>query len=145
MTALILLDLTADRVMSPTLSMLRRAAPGLTRHLFPRSALCQRCQKSNLPQRNFPFQRRTARSSVYSLRDISTWTTSSKSGVLPTLEQSSGLPLTENGLRHSGIPIRSSFFPEETERPVGYWLLASAASVFGIVVFGGLTRLTESG
>ncbi|TKA79427.1 hypothetical protein B0A55_03495 [Friedmanniomyces simplex] len=26
-----------------------------------------------------------------------------------------------------------------------YWLLASATSVFGIVVFGGLTRLTESG
>lgn len=25
------------------------------------------------------------------------------------------------------------------------WLLGSAASVFGIVVFGGLTRLTESG
>jgi cytochrome c oxidase assembly protein subunit 15 len=28
---------------------------------------------------------------------------------------------------------------------VGFWLLGSAASVFGIVVFGGLTRLTESG
>ena len=28
---------------------------------------------------------------------------------------------------------------------VGYWLIFSAASVFGIVVFGGLTRLTESG
>jgi cytochrome c oxidase assembly protein subunit 15 len=28
---------------------------------------------------------------------------------------------------------------------VGYWLIGSAASVFGIVVFGGLTRLTESG
>ena len=28
---------------------------------------------------------------------------------------------------------------------VGYWLLGSAASVFGIVIFGGLTRLTESG
>ena len=28
---------------------------------------------------------------------------------------------------------------------VGYWLLISAASVFGIVVLGGLTRLTESG
>jgi cytochrome c oxidase assembly protein subunit 15 len=28
---------------------------------------------------------------------------------------------------------------------VAFWLLGSAASVFGIVVFGGLTRLTESG
>lgn len=30
-------------------------------------------------------------------------------------------------------------------RSVGYWLLISAAAVFGIVILGGLTRLTESG
>ena len=40
---------------------------------------------------------------------------------------------------------KSAFFPETSSKSVGYWLLASAASVFGIVVFGGLTRLTESG
>lgn len=38
-----------------------------------------------------------------------------------------------------------SYFPEENAKSAGYWLLASAASVFGLVVFGGLTRLTESG
>lgn len=32
-----------------------------------------------------------------------------------------------------------------SDKSVAYWLLGSAASVFGIVVFGGLTRLTESG
>lgn len=36
-------------------------------------------------------------------------------------------------------------WPETNSRGVGFWLLGSAASVFGIVVFGGLTRLTESG
>lgn len=36
-------------------------------------------------------------------------------------------------------------FPEVSHKAAAYWLLASAASVFGIVVFGGLTRLTESG
>ncbi|RFU30211.1 hypothetical protein B7463_g6136, partial [Scytalidium lignicola] len=36
-------------------------------------------------------------------------------------------------------------FPETNSNIVAYWLLGSAASVFGIVVFGGLTRLTESG
>ncbi|KAI1457036.1 COX15-CtaA-domain-containing protein [Annulohypoxylon moriforme] len=36
-------------------------------------------------------------------------------------------------------------FPETSSRSAGYWLIGSAASVFGIVVFGGLTRLTESG
>ncbi|EHY58198.1 Cytochrome c oxidase assembly protein cox15 [Exophiala dermatitidis] len=40
---------------------------------------------------------------------------------------------------------KSSSFPDTSSNTVAYWLLASAASVFGIVVFGGLTRLTESG
>ncbi|EER23732.1 Cytochrome oxidase assembly protein [Coccidioides posadasii C735 delta SOWgp] len=38
-----------------------------------------------------------------------------------------------------------SRFPNVSSKIVAYWLLGSAASVFGIVVFGGLTRLTESG
>lgn len=37
------------------------------------------------------------------------------------------------------------FFPKVSTKVVAYWLLGSAASIFGIVVFGGLTRLTESG
>jgi cytochrome c oxidase assembly protein subunit 15 len=40
---------------------------------------------------------------------------------------------------------KSSSFPRTTSKSVAYWLLGSAASVFGIVIFGGLTRLTESG
>ncbi|KAF2397007.1 cytochrome oxidase assembly [Trichodelitschia bisporula] len=40
---------------------------------------------------------------------------------------------------------RPRSFPQTSDKVVGYWLLGSAASVFGIVVFGGLTRLTESG
>ena len=40
---------------------------------------------------------------------------------------------------------KASSWPEVSRKSVAYWLLGSAASVFGIVVFGGLTRLTESG
>ncbi|EXJ89537.1 cytochrome c oxidase assembly protein subunit 15 [Capronia epimyces CBS 606.96] len=40
---------------------------------------------------------------------------------------------------------RKSTLPDTSSNTVAYWLLGSAASVFGIVVFGGLTRLTESG
>jgi cytochrome c oxidase assembly protein subunit 15 len=40
---------------------------------------------------------------------------------------------------------KKTSFPETNSKSVAYWLLGSAASVFGIVVFGGLTRLTESG
>ena len=46
---------------------------------------------------------------------------------------------------HDGTKSRKSFFPDTSSNVVAYWLLGSAASVFGIVVFGGLTRLTESG
>lgn len=45
----------------------------------------------------------------------------------------------------AGQTAKKSFFPETSSKSVAYWLLGSAASVFGIVVFGGLTRLTESG
>src|SRR5258708_3322579 len=36
-------------------------------------------------------------------------------------------------------------FPINSSRSVGYWLVGSAGLVFGIVVLGGLTSLTESG
>lgn len=44
-----------------------------------------------------------------------------------------------------GNKKQKSSFPDTSSNVVAYWLLGSAASVFGIVVFGGLTRLTESG
>lgn len=42
-------------------------------------------------------------------------------------------------------PPRGRWFPVISDRIVGYWLLGSAGLVFGIVVLGGFTRLTESG
>lgn len=59
----------------------------------------------------------------------------------PTLSQTAASPLANTA--HSA-PNTSSF-PPTSSKSVAYWLLASATSVFGIVVFGGLTRLTESG
>lgn len=47
--------------------------------------------------------------------------------------------------REDGSKNKDSLFPDTSSNTVAYWLLGSAASVFGIVVFGGLTRLTESG
>lgn len=44
-----------------------------------------------------------------------------------------------------GASATKSHFPDVSSKAVAYWLLGSAASVFGIVIFGGLTRLTESG
>lgn len=51
-------------------------------------------------------------------------------------------PATESNEKSNSS---GSSFPDTSSKSVAYWLLGSAASVFGIVVFGGLTRLTESG
>lgn len=49
-----------------------------------------------------------------------------------------------NAAEEGAREVKSSF-PQVSDKSVAYWLLGSAVSVFGIVVFGGLTRLTESG
>lgn len=45
----------------------------------------------------------------------------------------------------SGSSSSSGSSQAPPPRIVGYWLLANAALVYGIVVLGGVTRLTESG
>jgi len=44
------------------------------------------------------------------------------------------------GLSHEGLIV-----PTESNRRIGLWLLVCCAMVFGAVVIGGITRLTESG
>jgi heme a synthase len=51
---------------------------------------------------------------------------------------------TARSFEHVAVETQSGF-PSLSDKTVAYWLLGSAASVFGIVIFGGLTRLTESG
>ncbi|KAI9858688.1 MAG: Cytochrome c oxidase assembly protein cox15 [Trichoglossum hirsutum] len=62
----------------------------------------------------------------------------------PSLATKGASPLENLGKTIGGTTSRK-FFPPTNEKVAAYWLLGSAASVFGIVVFGGLTRLTESG
>ena len=64
----------------------------------------------------------------------------------PSLSSVSSTIQSEGATASSGAYGASKkSFPDTSPRSVAYWLLGSAASVFGIVVFGGLTRLTESG
>ncbi|KAK5166939.1 Cytochrome c oxidase assembly protein cox15 [Saxophila tyrrhenica] len=53
--------------------------------------------------------------------------------------------ITQSSSSSRGHSASGSSFPDVSSKSVAYFLLASATSVFGIVVFGGLTRLTESG
>ena len=118
---------------------LRSAAPRLARHFFT----CHECRPapSTLPLTRSAFSRpilQRARK-FYDARK------SSRSVVTLVSKPRVSSPLSElSKVIADGTP-RKSFFPETSDKIVAYWLLGSAASVFGIVVFGGLTRLTESG
>lgn len=49
--------------------------------------------------------------------------------------------------KSSGSALKTKLLAEGNggKNIVGYWLTGTSAAVFGIIVFGGLTRLTESG
>lgn len=115
---------------------LRRAAPRLFRELF----VCHQCMK-----RSAPAIRHVKKPILRSVRYHSTAAppegafSNGNASPLRSLSDSIG---NESARAHTK---RKEFFPETNSNSVAYWLLGSAASVFGIVTFGGLTRLTESG
>lgn len=109
------------------LSILRKAAPRLTRDLFTCRHRCKSPYTNKLSKRLFGS----------SLPHQST------DGVLPRPSVASLLDGAKTS--QSSPRVKTRYFPETSDKSVAYWLLGSAASVFGIVVFGGLTRLTESG
>jgi hypothetical protein len=68
---------------------------------------------------------------------------------IPCISSHAKTPLKpENPARMSLRCLSSeaaSSSPPQTPRSVGYWLIGCSSLVFGIVVVGGITRLTESG
>ena len=130
--------------MASSLPSLRQVAPRLSRHLFQRPKQCSNPLKGRpIISSSLLSKSRGSRGfrtgSVHNAAatgDI--WATVSPPKVpdAPALGR-----LTKAGKAKA----HKYFFPEISEKPVAYWLLGSAASVFGLVVFGGLTRLTESG
>lgn len=126
---------------SEMLPALRRAAPRLTRRYFT----CRQCQQSysrpslhdvQKASLRLPFPRSFGSSSLRS-------SVASSDGLVSKLQTASPLSSLSETIKLS--QTRARVFPEVSDKVVAYWLLGSAASVFGIVVFGGLTRLTESG
>ncbi|CAK7205446.1 Cytochrome c oxidase assembly protein cox15 [Sporothrix eucalyptigena] len=82
------------------------------------------------------------RTSPFSMRGLSTSTarrTPTPSRPLSSAATASAAPEASSSVS------KSSSFPDTSSKVAAYWLIASAVSVFGIVVWGGLTRLTESG
>lgn len=125
-----------------SLPLLREAAPTLSKRFFSCQASKQLSVKPKspryIPQGACSPLLRTIRFNA-SRRQLSSITAdidaaSAGSATVASLAQQAG--------KQSG---KKSFFPETSSKSVAWWLLASAASVYGIVVWGGLTRLTESG
>lgn len=138
----------------PSILPLLNIAPKLTPRLFVCS--CRRATSSArplVPHKSFSFKR--PRPPPHFFQNSAT-SPSSKADEF--VEESSSLSALSklidkyNRRRHKSYSpefnkgqTNDRFFPEISHKAVAYWLLGSAASVFGIVVFGGLTRLTESG
>ncbi|KAL2130139.1 hypothetical protein VTI74DRAFT_6845 [Chaetomium olivicolor] len=117
---------------------LRRAALGLSR--VP--VACGPCLRQQVPAAPSKVLKLVVRATR---RYASTSTAETKSplaSLSSSIAQSAKPVAQTSSTQGSG---RSSEFPKTNAKVVGYWLLGSAASVFGIVVWGGLTRLTESG
>ncbi|KAL8763298.1 MAG: hypothetical protein Q9184_000854 [Pyrenodesmia sp. 2 TL-2023] len=113
---------------TPMLSMLHNAAPRLTRGFFTCHHVSRTCATRHTTKRLLG----------------TTTTSQSGDGLLSTPQAVSPFANLTYPLQ-SAQKSRARFFPDTSDKSVAYWLLGSAASVFGIVVFGGLTRLTESG
>lgn len=116
--------------------LFRRLAPRLSKELFT----CRQClvRTQNYGTRttprtpSVPFARNTGSINAASL----------KSKARKAFARCASDSAAVNGAKPE---TSKSSFPGVSDKTVAYWLLGSAVSVFGIVVFGGLTRLTESG
>jgi cytochrome c oxidase assembly protein subunit 15 len=126
--------------MASFLPGLRRAAPRLASDFF----ICHHCMNHARPaarQIRIPGKASLSRtirfnSSAAAFPEIIPKKTSPLNSLSQTIS---------NAEKERAKGAKKEFFPETSSNTVAYWLLGSAASVFGIVVFGGLTRLTESG
>ncbi|BCR92637.1 cytochrome c oxidase assembly protein cox15 [Aspergillus chevalieri] len=122
-------------------------ARGFAPRLFKDSFTCRQCLRTQNYATKSAFRRQLAGLSF----------AQSGQRANPTILNSKTRQFFSQNLRRSvssstvanaaeeGATKAKSSFPQVSDKSVAYWLLGSAVSVFGIVIFGGLTRLTESG
>lgn len=111
---------------------LRKAAPSLANEFFT----CRNTQAARLQPSKRLFHPSLRTSPFFQLRYQTTQVP--RHVTIPTFDAA-------GAFAKSASKAKQAFFPATSEKKVAYWLLGSAVSVFGIVIFGGLTRLTESG
>ncbi|PKY03191.1 COX15-CtaA-domain-containing protein [Aspergillus campestris IBT 28561] len=130
--------------MGSAVPMFRSLAPRLARDFFT----CRQClatQPLNFATKSFRKNFSTV-PSAYNARRVNATSiqSSARQAFSSSVKRWTSGSAVANAVEEGASKAKSSF-PQVTDKKVAYWLLGSAVSVFGIVVFGGLTRLTESG
>ncbi|PSN75131.1 electron transfer protein 1, mitochondrial precursor [Corynespora cassiicola Philippines] len=121
---------------------LRAAVPRLSRRLAAARPCLSPPSRAPLPaSRSIAPQP----SVLQSVRWKSTQPLRSSAATSPAVAATEGSAIADAATAAAKGEAKSNSWPKTSSKSVAYWLLGSAASVFGIVVFGGLTRLTESG
>lgn len=124
-------------------------APGLRRlavRASPSLFVCRQCQRQQPQWRSSPS--RVLDTIVRSQQQTRSFNQTkaplnfSSNAVIADKPSSS---IAAQAVANATKATKKSAWPETNSKSVGYWLVGSAVSVFGIVVWGGLTRLTESG
>ena len=126
--------------------VLREAAPGLSRRLF--NCQCQGTGSQRLnAETRAAFRKAGAASCISSTARQPIPVRSFRRANVGSIRwfMASSRSRAASTSAAAAQAVKRSRWPETSSNVVAYWLLGSAASVFGIVVFGGLTRLTESG
>lgn len=123
-----------------SLPLWRSIAPRMAKDLFT----CRQCVRNqgyaakSIRQFSSPPSRQPSKIQSSLLTD------KNRNFFTSSIKRSTAAPTVAEAIEEGAAKSKSSF-PKISDKAVAYWLLGSAASVFGIVVFGGLTRLTESG
>ncbi|KAJ6049614.1 hypothetical protein N7499_011799 [Penicillium canescens] len=123
-----------------TLPLWRRLAPRLAKDVFT----CRQCLR-NQGVAAKSIRRFGAMPSRQPTKNQSTLLNNKNRQFFTSSIQRSAAAQAAAEVIQGGADGAKRSFPKISDKAVAYWLLGSAASVFGIVVFGGLTRLTESG
>ncbi|GLA54645.1 cytochrome c oxidase assembly protein cox15 [Aspergillus niger] len=132
--------------LGPSVPLLRSLSPRLSRELFT----CRQCLVRTQNHATKSAFRRQFSALPFTQNSNSRANSALQSRArklfASSLKRSASGSATAEAIAAQGEAAKAkSNFPDVSDKKVAYWLLASAASVFGIVVFGGLTRLTESG
>lgn len=127
------------------LPVLRQHAPRLTRRFFA----CQRCP--NAPIASVGRRDLTTHSIIHRAKSQTPFLKAFRTQSTAAIAQEPAATLSKLGQsvgkstkRKGNKPLLKGY-PRVSSRAAGWWLIGSAASVYAIVVLGGLTRLTESG